>query len=386
MDIGKEIEYYKNIKEKAQSSEINKLNSYIRDYIIKKECIIYGGTAIDSYLKAAGKKGIYSPDHPADYDCIHWDFINIGRDIADIFYTKGYKNTRVVRGIHPNTYRVFVNEFPIFDVSYTSKDSYEIIKANSIKYNDLLYVPIGLIMMDQYISSGMNMYNNINRLGKAYERIRLLENTYKNIKIRLSKTKPNKTALKVSKIESIIPVFSNYGVSYHSKQVIRSVYKLLPGIKIFRFDNLIISNMPVWYEIYYKSELIYKLFPLDFPLTTVNKIGSIFVQTFYFHFILNLRLFEPIIKERIYKSTENIPKDMITKFTLLPPIPMPGSSNDIYDLNKTDITFDKFYEPIDTKINFKPPKSYRPNGDPHERDNFTEQIDFIVSSISPNDE
>lgn len=118
---------YKNIAESRLSNfaEINDALEIVKQFIIDKKLLIYGGMSIDINLKIAGHPGIYSDDAIPDYDILSPDFYNDSNELAVILYNSGFKNVSSINAIHYSTRHIRVNFISVCDISYMPQNIYD---------------------------------------------------------------------------------------------------------------------------------------------------------------------------------------------------------------------------------------------------------------------
>lgn len=317
------IEHVKTNRNIILKKKIHKLNEIVVNYLNKKKCIIYGGTAIHKLLTTKGHEGIYDKDEPADYDFFHWNYIQIGMEIANIFHDAGYKFVHAGRGMHETTYRVFVEFESVADISYIPKPLYDkIIDANyTHDFNEsgnlLTYIDPQLIKRDQYAIISSNLFSNAHKMTKTFYRISLLEkyfpipdlstnNTYtytENISNIEYDDKYTKLFLSNEKYKCIL--IGKNCINIYKKQKLEYPLSLLS----FNPLNIILEYINYGFKIkviifpyshmfnisynFYDSDnnLIIKLFPISY-MVTINKIkfnnnellcGNMFLNLFYYY-------------------------------------------------------------------------------------------------------
>lgn len=102
----------------------------VKKFIKDKGLKLYGGAAINYYLPREEK--IYNPTDIPDYDFFSPDPWNDAVELADIFYIKGYKYVEARAGIHKGTYKVYVNLWPVADITHMPEKEFEKIKTKTI--------------------------------------------------------------------------------------------------------------------------------------------------------------------------------------------------------------------------------------------------------------
>jgi hypothetical protein len=158
--------------------------SIVKDFIIRKGLKLYGGAGINMYLPKKDK--IYNPYDIPDYDFYSTDPWNDAVELADIFYEKGYKYAEARAGIHKGTYKVFVNMWPVADITYMNKEDFDKIKTKKINGMNVVS-PFKLL--ESIYKEFSNPYSNPSRYPKIAVREKLLLNNVKelNKKVKCSK-------------------------------------------------------------------------------------------------------------------------------------------------------------------------------------------------------
>jgi hypothetical protein len=109
----------------------------VKEFIIKKNLIIYGGSAIDYALRLKGDK-IY-PDNLLiipDLDMYSPNSISDSYELADILYHKGFPQSRAISAQHVETMRVdIMNNNFIADISYRPQEIFD--KLPYLTYNGM---------------------------------------------------------------------------------------------------------------------------------------------------------------------------------------------------------------------------------------------------------
>lgn len=110
----------------------------VREFIIRKKRVLYGGMAIDLALKEAGKKGIYGPTTLPDYDFWSPDFLADSIELADLLYAKSVElgvnwNVSSINAMHVTTRRVRINFIPVADITYIPTDIYNMAPTLYVK-------------------------------------------------------------------------------------------------------------------------------------------------------------------------------------------------------------------------------------------------------------
>jgi hypothetical protein len=103
---------------------IERANDMVRQFIIDRNLILYGGLAIDYALRLKGGQ-IYPDDEVPDFDFYSPRNIDDAYDLADILFDAGFPNVGVTRGIHTQTVRVRADYTFVADISYIEQEIYD---------------------------------------------------------------------------------------------------------------------------------------------------------------------------------------------------------------------------------------------------------------------
>jgi hypothetical protein len=117
-------------------------NAYkiVKQFIIEKSIIIFGGLAIDYALRLKGTS-IYNTDELPDYDCLSDRNVDDAYDLAEILFNTGFENVKVIRAKHPETMRVRINLLTVADIRYIPTEYYQ-------NYKTLIYKKISILHPD----------------------------------------------------------------------------------------------------------------------------------------------------------------------------------------------------------------------------------------------
>lgn len=107
----------------------------VKQFIIDRKLIIFGGLAIDYALRLKGSSIYYDGDLP-DYDCVSSRNVDDAYDLGELLNVSGFENVRVIRAKHVETMRVRVNLITVADIGYIPKkyfDQYKYIVYNQLR-------------------------------------------------------------------------------------------------------------------------------------------------------------------------------------------------------------------------------------------------------------
>ena len=175
--LGKAINESEDIKNKFKLDDnIKKIITIVEDFLKKKQLICYGGTAINNILP----KNLQFYDRTIeipDYDFYSTNALKDAKELANIYFKKGYTEVRASAGIHYGTFKVFVNFIPIADITQIDKKLFDNIKKDSIKRMNILYAPPNLLRMSMYLELSRPA-GDTSRWEKVFKRLKLLNKQY----------------------------------------------------------------------------------------------------------------------------------------------------------------------------------------------------------------
>lgn len=158
------------------SDEIKDMLSIVEEFIQKRELVCYGGTAINNILPKEDQFYDNNIELP-DYDFFSKNALKDAKDLADIYYKKGFKNVQAKAGVHVGTYKVFVNFVGIADITQMDTKLFNNLKKSAKKVNKILYAPPNYLRMAMYLELSRPR-GNISRWEKVLKRLILLNKNY----------------------------------------------------------------------------------------------------------------------------------------------------------------------------------------------------------------
>jgi hypothetical protein len=156
--------------------EIKSVYADIMNFIKEKRRIIYGGFAQNSLIKAKKKEdAFYKETDIADVEFYTPDPIGDTIDLVDLLHKKKYKYVEGKEGVHPETYKIFVNFINYCDISYMPENIYK--NCPTIDNNQLRFTHPHFMLIDAYrvYSDPMTSYF---RLTKTFTRFNKLMHHY----------------------------------------------------------------------------------------------------------------------------------------------------------------------------------------------------------------
>lgn len=107
----------------------------VKQFIIDRKLIIFGGLAIDYALRLKGSSIYYSKDLP-DYDCVSYRNVDDAYDLGELLNLAGFENVKVIRAKHVETMRVRINLITVADIGYIPQkyfDQYKFLTYNQMR-------------------------------------------------------------------------------------------------------------------------------------------------------------------------------------------------------------------------------------------------------------
>lgn len=212
-----------------ESEEVKEIIRIVENFLMDKKLICYGGTAINNLLPEEDQFYDHDVTLP-DYDFFSSNALRDAKELADIYYSKGYKDVEAKAGVHHGTYKVYVNFIPVADVTQLDKQLFKSVKKHSIEVKGIYYAPVNYLRMSMYLELSRPK-GDISRWEKVLKRLILLNKNYpldskvcKNYvfdkKVDKGETKEQKRMLfliRNSFIEQGLVFFGTYATSLYSK-------------------------------------------------------------------------------------------------------------------------------------------------------------------------
>jgi hypothetical protein len=142
-----EVKIGKNV---LNSPDVKKMIEIVEDFLRKKKCVCYGGTAINNLLPSEDQ--FYNKDiEIPDYDFFSANALEDAKELADIYHKEGYQDVEAKAGQHFGTYKVFVNFIPIADITRLESKLYKSVFEDSIRIDGIYYAPPNCLRMSLYL-------------------------------------------------------------------------------------------------------------------------------------------------------------------------------------------------------------------------------------------
>jgi len=229
----------------ANSEDVKKIISIVEDFLMKKKLVCYGGTAINVILPKFAQ--FYNKDvEVPDYDFFSNRALEHAKELADIYFEAGYTDVEAKSGVHPGTYKVFVNFIPVADITYLEKEIFDAIQKESIKRSGIFYAPPNYLRMGMYLELSRPQ-GDVSRWEKVLKRLNLLNKYYplkssikcETIDFQRSMETNEKESSKIyfivrdALIDQGVVFFGGYASSLYSRYMPKAQKKLIMQIPDF---------------------------------------------------------------------------------------------------------------------------------------------------------
>ena len=240
-------------KRVIQSSEITIIIQIVEDFIKRKSLICYGGTAINNILPSEDQFYNKEVEIP-DYDFFSPNALKDAKELADIYYQKGFVDVEAKSGQHHGTYKVFVNYIPVADISQLPKEIYDTIKKDGIRVGGILYTPANYLRMSMYLELSRPV-GDTSRWEKILKRLTLLNKHYPITNVscsnvdfqRIMESNINREeeeniykTVRNTFIHQGVVFFGGYAISLYSQYMPKKLQKKLQNVADFD----VLSNDP----------------------------------------------------------------------------------------------------------------------------------------------
>jgi hypothetical protein len=155
-----------------QSNDILAIIKILEDFMRRKKVVCYGGTAINNILPVTDQ--FYDKDvEIPDYDFFSPMALKHSKELADIYVENDYADVEVRSGVHPETYKVFVNFIPIADITQLEPKIFKVLIKEAIRKEGIYYAPPDYLRLQMY-NELSRPDGDVSRWEKVYKRLLLL--------------------------------------------------------------------------------------------------------------------------------------------------------------------------------------------------------------------
>lgn len=220
-------------KSEPTIEEMNSIYDIIKEYVKKKNRIIYGGYAQNALIKKKNKNNsFYEKSDFPDIEFYSYEPIKDMMELCDILAKKKYKHVEGKEGVHNETYSVFVNfkDGAYCDISYMPKNIFD--RCETIMVEGMRMTHPYFMLTDAY-----RVYTDPRtsywRLAKTFERFNLLIGEYPFNKNILGTESQYSINLEKSTINNILR-FIRKNIFHNNKLIVVGHYaynRLLKKVK-----------------------------------------------------------------------------------------------------------------------------------------------------------
>jgi hypothetical protein len=163
-------------KRVVNSEDVQKIIDIVEEFIKRKKEICYGGTAINNILPEEDRFYNKEVEIP-DYDFFSQTALEDAKELADIYYKKGFIDVEAKSGQHHGTYKVYVNYMAVADITQLPKEIFQVLKQDALSVGGILYAPPNFLRMSMYLELSRPA-GDISRWEKVLKRLTLLNKNY----------------------------------------------------------------------------------------------------------------------------------------------------------------------------------------------------------------
>lgn len=163
-------------RKKINDPDIKEIIRIVEDFLKLSKRVCYGGTAINNILPLQDQFYDKTTELP-DYDFFSPEPLKDAKRLADIYYEKGFTEVEAKAGMHPGTFKVFVNFLPIADITYLVPELYKSISKKAIQVANIYYCPPNYLRMAMYLELS-RPDGDVSRWEKVLKRLTLLNKHY----------------------------------------------------------------------------------------------------------------------------------------------------------------------------------------------------------------
>lgn len=160
----------------ATSESVKEIIIILEDFLRKKKCICYGGTAINNILPKFAQ--FYDKDiEVPDYDFYSKTPLEDAKELADIYYKAGYGDVEAKAGVHHGTFKVYVNFIPIADITKLHSEIFDTMSKEAIRVAGIYYASPNFLRMNMFLELSRPA-GDVSRWEKVLKRMTLLNQFY----------------------------------------------------------------------------------------------------------------------------------------------------------------------------------------------------------------
>ena len=155
---------------------IQEIISIVEQFLKRKKLICYGGISINNVLPEKDQFYDLKREIP-DYDFFSPHSLDDAKELADIFYKKGFNDVEAKSGMHTGTYKVFVNFIGVADITFIEPELFKSLMREAVERNGILYAPLNFLRMSMYLELS-RPDGDVSRWEKVYKRLLLFNKNF----------------------------------------------------------------------------------------------------------------------------------------------------------------------------------------------------------------
>lgn len=231
----------------ADAEMLGRALEIVKQFIVERKLILYGGQAIDFALRLKGS-GIY-PDHQIpDYDFFSPQSVDDAYDLADRLAAAGFPHISAIPAIHMQTMRVGTNFVYVADISYVPAEVYE--KLPTVSYAGMRVLHPDYQRTDMHLAfcfpySNPPREDIFHRFRKDLKRFNLFEEYYPIAAEAAGDAELKPVSAEVSLDRAAIHGFAAYAVL---QQAYAELYSAAQGVgvakTVLKSANARLTNIP----------------------------------------------------------------------------------------------------------------------------------------------
>ena len=164
----------------ADGPTVDRALEVVRQFILDRGLILFGGLAIDYALRLKGAR-LYPDGERPDFDFLSPRAVDDAYDLADILQRAGFEGVGAIRAIHVQTMRVRTSFVYVADIGYVPREVFDALPT--IEYQGMRVMHPDFQRLDQHLAfcfpfSGAPREDIFHRWRKDLQRWNLYEEHY----------------------------------------------------------------------------------------------------------------------------------------------------------------------------------------------------------------
>jgi hypothetical protein len=164
------MKYLKNYE--PTLDEINSIYDVIKNYIRENNLIVYGGYAQNKLIEKKNKDDVFYEEHDIpDIEFYSPDPLKDLINLCDLLHSKNFKHVEGSEGVHPETYKIFVNFVNYTDFSYMPKNIFETCPTITLEGMRMTHPHFMIIDSMRVYVDPMTSYFRLNKTFSRFSRL-----------------------------------------------------------------------------------------------------------------------------------------------------------------------------------------------------------------------